>query len=427
MRTNRKYLYKKSAGIICCLLLSVILSGCSLSEEPDIEQYIPPKSSESGQTEEPESVGMSEEDAAYASRDYLEAMSLEEKVGQLFVVNLELLDDSKGNYYEHQKITRKMKESLVKYPVGGVILFSRNIDRRKQTKRLIRKLQRNAQTPLFVAVDEEGGDVARIGGNPGMKTDTFPTMEEIGRTQDADYVYEMAETIGRQIKELGFNVDFAPVADVRTSDLNEEIGSRSFGDDPQKVSKFVSAYVKGLESQNVCSTLKHFPGQGSSKGDTHQGSVDIDSNIASLRKVDFVPFVSGIEAGADMVMISHISVSKVTETSEPASMSELVMTTILREELGFRGLIVTDAFDMASIIENYSVEEAVGESFEAGADIILMPEELPGAYESILEKVKEGTYPEQRLDESVRRILQLKFQKGIMVLDDLTKKVENKS
>lgn len=427
MRTNRKYFYKKSAGIICCLLLSVILSGCSLSEEPDIEQYIPPKSSESGQTEEPESVGMSEEDAAYASRDYLEAMSLEEKVGQLFVVNLELLDDSKGNYYEHQKITRKMKESLVNYPVGGVILFSRNIDRRKQTKRLIRKLQRNAQTPLFVAVDEEGGDVARIGGNPGMKTDTFPTMEEIGRTQDADYVYEMAETIGSQIKELGFNVDFAPVADVRTSDLNEEIGSRSFGDDPQKVSKFVSAYVKGLESQNVCSTLKHFPGQGSSKGDTHQGSVDIDSNIASLRKVDFVPFVSGIEAGADMVMISHISVSKVTETSEPASMSELVMTTILREELGFRGLIVTDAFDMASIIENYSVEEAVGESFEAGADIILMPEELPEAYESILEKVKEGTYPEQRLDESVRRILQLKFQKGIMVLDDLTKKVENKS
>lgn len=427
MYTNRKYLYRKPAGVICCLLLSMILSGCSLSGKSDVEQYIPPKSSESSQKEESQSVGMSEEDAVYASKDYLKAMSLEEKVGQLFVVNLELLDDSKGNYYEHQKITKKMKESLEKYQVGGVIFFSRNIDTRKQTRRLIRKLQRNTQTPLFVTVDEEGGDVARIGSNPKMKTDTFPTMEEIGKTQDADYVYGMAETIGRQIRELGFNVNFAPVADVRTSDLNEEIGSRSFGDDPQKVAKLVSAYVKGLESQNVCSTLKHFPGQGSSKGDTHQGSVDIDSNIASLRKVDFVPFVSGIEAGADMIMISHISVSKVTETSEPASLSELVMTTILREELGFRGIIVTDAFDMASIIENYSVEEAVGESFEAGADIILMPEELPGAYESILQKVKDGTYSEQRLDESVQRILQLKFQKGIMVLDDLSKKVANKS
>jgi beta-N-acetylhexosaminidase len=351
----------------------------------------------------------------------MEDMTLEEKVGQLFVVNLEQLDASKGDYYEHQKITKAMKESLSKYPVGGVILFSRNIHKRKQTKELIRKLQKNSKTSLFVSVDEEGGDVARVGNNPDMKTTSFPTMEEIGSTQDGDYVYEMASTIGEQIGELGFNVDFAPVADVKTSELNQEIGSRSFGDDPEKVAKFVSAYVKGLESKDICATLKHFPGQGSASGDTHQGSVDIDSSIASLRKTDFVPFESGIEAGADFIMVSHISVSKVTETSEPASMSKLVMTTILREELDYKGLIITDAFDMASITKYYSAGEAATGAFEAGADIILMPQDLPEAYNAILDKVKSGDISEKRLNDTVQRILQLKYQKGIMSLTDTTK------
>lgn len=140
----------------------------------------------------------------------------------------------------------------------------------------------------------------------------------------------MGKTIGSEIKELGFNVDFAPVADVKTSDLNEEIGDRSFGDDPDKVADYVSAFVQGLKKVNVASAVKHFPGQGSSSGDTHKGSVNIDSSISKLRKVDFVPFESGIEAGADFVMVSHISVSKVTETSVPASMSPLIMQTIFK-------------------------------------------------------------------------------------------------
>ena len=287
---------------------------------------------------------------------------------------------------------------------------------------MIRKLQKNAAMPMFISVDEEGGDVARIGNNKKMKTDTFPTMEEIGKTQDADYVYYMASTIGSQIGELGFNVDFAPVADVKTSEMNSEIGTRSFGDDPKRVAEFVSAYVKGLESQNICSTLKHFPGQGSSSGDTHQGSVDIDSSISKLRKIDFVPFVSGIEAGADFVMVSHISVSRVTETSEPASVSKLIMTTILREELDYSGLIVTDAFDMACITDKYSAAEAAVKSFNAGADIILMPQDLPEAYDAILSKVKSGKITEKRLNDTVQRILKLKFQKGIMTLEDTAQK-----
>lgn len=412
-----------AAGLSVSLLVSTILTGCELPGRPrQKDVYEPPVSTTAASTEEPEQAGMSDEDATYASLEYLDLMTDEEKVGQLFTVNLEQLDATKGEYFEHKKITKTMKENLQKYPVGGVILFSRNIWNRKQTKKLIRKLQKNAALPMFISVDEEGGDVARIGNNPKMKTDTFPTMEEIGKTQDADYVYYMASTIARQIRELGFNVDFAPVADVKTSEMNSEIGNRSFGDDPKKVAEFVSAYVKGLESENICSTLKHFPGQGSSSGDTHQGSVDIDSSISKLRKIDFVPFVSGIEAGTDFVMVSHISVSRVTETSEPASVSKLIMTTILREELDYSGLIVTDAFDMACITDKYSPAEAAVKSFHAGADIILMPEDLPEAYDAILSNVKSGKITEKRLNDTVQRILKLKFQKGIMTLEDTAQK-----
>lgn len=412
-----------AAGLSISLIVSTVLTGCGLPGKSHRNNvYVPPASTDAASTEEPDVIGMSDEDATYASLEYLDLMTDEEKVGQLFTVNLEQIDDTKGEYYEHKKITKTMKENLQKYPVGGVILFSRNIWNRKQTKKLIRKLQKNAAMPMFISVDEEGGDVARIGNNKKMKTDTFPTMEEIGQTQDADYVYYMASTIGSQIGELGFNVDFAPVADVKTSEMNSEIGTRSFGDDPKKVAEFVSAYVKGLESQNICSTLKHFPGQGSSSGDTHQGSVDIDSSISKLRKIDFVPFVSGIEAGADFVMVSHISVSRVTETSEPASVSKLIMTTILREELDYSGLIVTDAFDMACITDKYSAAEAAVKSFNAGADIILMPQDLPEAYDAILSKVKSGKITEKRLNDTVQRILKLKFQKGIMTLEDTAQK-----
>jgi beta-N-acetylhexosaminidase len=414
---------------LCALLLILNLvvlsgSGCSLPGKKADVDYVPPASETGENTAEPEEVGMSEEDATYASLDYLETMTLEEKVGQLFVVNLEQLDNSKGDYYEFHKITGKMKKTLEKYKVGGVILFSRNISRRKQTKKLLSSLQNNVSVPLFTAVDEEGGEVARVANNPDMKTTTFPTMEEIGQSQDGDYVYDMASVIGQEIGELGFNVDFAPVADVKTSELNQEIGTRSFGDDPETVAKLVSAYVKGLKTQNICSTLKHFPGQGSSDGDTHQDSVDIDSSIAGLRKTDFVPFEAGIEAGADFIMVSHISVSKVTETSEPASMSKLIMTTILREELDYEGLIITDAFDMASITKYYSPGEAAAGAFEAGADLILMPQNLPEAYDAILEKVKSGDIAEKRLNDTVQRILQLKYEKGIMT-ERVTKVTNN--
>ena len=412
MAAMNKYKFIKT---ISSLLLCICLAGCAMpGGKTDV--YTPDESPEAAATGVVRK-GLSRDEAVEAAAGYMENMTVEEKAGQLFIVNLELLDQKNGNYYEWKRFTRRMKKSLDKYHIGGVILFSRNIAGRKQTEKLISRLQENSSIPLFISVDEEGGDVARIANNKKMGTTVFQTMEEIGKTKDASYVYSMGETIGSEISSLGFNVDFAPVADVKTSELNLEIGTRSFGGDPGKVAEFTSAFVKGIQKHNVSATLKHFPGQGSSSGDTHVESVNIDSSIASLRKNDFVPFEAGIAAGADFVMVSHISVSKVTETSQPASMSSLVMDTILRDELGFRGVIITDAMDMASITDNYTSAEAAYGAVSGGADIVLMPLDLEMAYNEIINRINDGSISKERLDASVLRILTVKFMRGIMPVE----------
>ena len=406
-----------------CIVTGLLFTttGCSVfgPKQKPYKTYKPSVSETPVASEQP-GVNLSEEQAGEFARRYLAKMTTEQKVAQLFVVKLEELDGSQGGYYEFRKCTKGMKTTLSQIPVGGVVLFSRNISTRKKTSKLIQRLQVNSQTPLFVTVDEEGGSVARIASNKKMKTTKFPTAESIGKTKDGEYVYNMGRTIAREIRALGFNVNFAPVADVKTSDLNTEIGERSFGSDPGKVSDMVAAFVQGSQERGVCATLKHFPGQGSSDGDTHQGSVDIDSSISKLRDLDFVPFKAGIDAGAEFVMVSHISVSRVTETKEPASMSELIMKTILREELGFSGIVITDAFDMASITDNYTPGEAALQSFMAGADIILMPNDLTQAYQAILNAVNSKKITQSRLDESVIRILTTKFKHGILTQEDLT-------
>lgn len=349
--------------------------------------------------------------------DILENMTLEEKIGQLFMVNLELLDNRQGDYYNHQKLTKEMKKALKKYHVGGVIFFARNISTTKQTKTLIEKLQANSKVPLFISVDEEGGEVARIANNDNMRTTKFPTMEEVGEMADKEYAYNMGETIGKEIKELGFNLNFAPVADVRTNELNTEIGNRSFGSDERLVSEMVVEVVKGLQSQGVSATLKHFPGHGDASKDSHEGAVDVENDINRLRKVELVPFKAGIKAGADLIMVSHISVSRITGTTEPASLSSLVMKDMLRTEMGFDGVIITDAMNMKAITDYCDVKEVAVNCILAGADICLMPQDLPVAYEAVLEAVENGILTEKRINDSVTRILELKIKRGLILSD----------
>lgn len=349
--------------------------------------------------------------------DILDNMTLEEKVGQLFIVNLELLDNTKGNYYEYRELTDKMNKSISKYHVGGVCFFARNIETREQTMKLITDLQGKSKFPMFITVDEEGGQVARIANNNNMQTTKFPTMEEVGKMEDKEYAFNLGDTIGREIRELGFNVDFAPVADVRTNELNTEIGDRSFGSEPKLVGNMVKEVVTGLQGQGISATLKHFPGHGDAASDSHKGAVNVENDIERLRDVEFVPFKVGIKAGADFVMISHISISRVTEDTVPASLSSLVLKEMLRMELGFEGIAITDALNMKAITDQYTPKQAAKKAFIAGADTLLMPESLPDSYNSILQAVKEGSITMERLDESVGRILETKVKRGIIPVD----------
>ena len=344
-------------------------------------------------------------------------MTLEQKIGQLFIVNFEQLDTRKGDAYDFTKATATMREALKEYNVGGVIFFAGNIKNPEQTTKFIDKLQGFSNVPMFIAVDEEGGEVARIANNKKMNTTKFPSMEEVGAMNDEEYAYNMGKTIGKEIKEFGFNLDFAPVADVRTNEQNTEIGNRSFGDDPKLVAKLVSQVVTGLQEENVISTLKHFPGQGTTNDNSHEGAVDVTSDINELRKVSFIPFKEGIKSSVDMIMVSHLSISNVTGSTKPASMTELVMKDILRTELSFDGVIITDAMNMKAITKYYTPGEAAVSAINAGADIILMPENFKSAYRAVLHAARNGKIDEKTIDKSVQRILELKIKRGIIPED----------
>lgn len=411
--------------LITMLLFSLFVTGCGKNSKPQVENKEPQQSAEATVTpevmDEPQVTG--EEGTVFTdsnqitglAKAILSNMTIEEKVGQMFLVNLESLDNTKGTFFEHRKITKRMKKNLEQYSVGGVILFSRNIETREQTIKLNSDLQANSNIPLWVSVDEEGGDIARIGNNPNMKTTQFPSMEVVGSTEGSKFCYNMGKTIGTEIKELGFNLDFAPVADVRTNERNTEIGNRSFGSDADLVAKLSSAVVKGLQSTGVSSTLKHFPGHGDAEGDTHKSSVNIGSDINRLRTVDFVPFKKGIKAGADFIMISHISISRVAGNTLPASLSPLVMKDIVRTELGFNGVVITDAMDMKAITNNYSAGEAALKAINAGADVVLAPADFVEAYNKVVNAVIHGDMEESRIDESVQRILETKIKRGLIL------------
>lgn len=417
----------KYSKIVICLTFLIFFmltfTGCSKKNEI--------KNEDSNHTEEvvtTEVVMENEEEFDDDIRDNmiqtaLANMTLQEKIGQLMIVNLELLDDST----ECQAITKKMKEKIKNYPVGGVIFFARNIDTPKQTKQFIQSLQKSSKYPMFISVDEEGGEISRIGNNPKMKTTKFPSMSEIGKSGDEEKAFQVGDTIGKEIKELGFNLDFAPIADLETNPNSPEIGKRSFSSDPEIAAKMVAKVVEGLQGQNVSATLKHFPGHGSAEDDTHKGYADINQSIKQLREVEFIPFQAGIEAGVDFVMVSHLSICNVTDEKTPASLSSLMITEILRNELGYQNLIITDALNMKAITKFYSSGDAAVRAINAGADLLLMPENLEEAFDALYQAVLEGKLDEKRIDESITRILKIKLERGVIEKNDplFTKKQEN--
>ena len=398
--------FGKRAGLLI-LILVLVLAGCrggKPEKDSSGKEETTRTEEEGGQVDEITLEGM--------AMDVLDTMSLQEKIGQLFIVCTDSLDFS-----AETEMTEDMRKNLQLYQPGGIIFFSFNIDEPEQTGTFIRDMQDSVKIPLFIGVDEEGGLVARVANNEKMNTTSFPPMKQVGDTGSLEMALEVGRTIGKDLSALGFNLDFAPVADVMTNEANTEIGERSFGSDPRLVADMVDEVVKGLQENNVCATLKHFPGQGSSGDDTHRGYVGLDVTIDDLRESDFLPFKRGIRAGADFVMVSHVSVDEVTGNDVPSSLSPVVVSDILRDELQFENVIVTDAMNMKSITKFYDSDEAAVLAFTAGNDMILMPDDFLLAMEGITEAVNEGNISEEAIDEAVLRILKVKILRGIIPED----------
>ena len=263
---------------------------------------------------------------------------------------------------------------------------------------------------LFQAVDEEGGSVTRV--QKMLWKTPVENMSYYGKLNDYSATYNAGITIGTYLNACGFNVNFAPVADVNISETNE-LGSRIFSSDPLVVSDMCTAIIKGLKSQKVASTLKHFPGLGAGTGNTHYETVEIDRSLEELEITEFPAFKGGIDAGADFVMVGH-QIVKAAGDKLPADLSSVVVTDWLREKLGFEGIVITDSQSMGAITNIYTSGEAAIKSIEAGVDIILMPNDLRAAVDDVEAAVKSGKLSEERIDESVIRILEKKNEMGLL-------------
>ena len=346
----------------------------------------------------------------------LESMTLEQKVAQLFVVTPEQLTGVSQAVVAGSATQRALDD----IPVGGLCYFAQNITGDQQLRDLLSGTYDMASCSgtgiaPFLAVDEEGGSlVARVANSGYFDVQRFPNMAEVGATGDETQAAHVGAAIGEYLHEIGFNVDFAPVADVLTNSQNEVIGPRAFSSDPDVAVRMVSAEVSAMLGAGTMPCIKHFPGHGDTAGDSHTGDVVSLRSAEEIRACEYKPFQAGIEAGCPFVMVGHIETPNLAADGLPASLSKTMITDELRGRLGFEGVVISDSFVMGAITQRYAPADAAVRFIQAGGDIVLMPENLQDAYQGLLEAAGESVIEESRIDESVMRILEVKKQAGIL-------------
>lgn len=342
------------------------------------------------------------------------SMSVEEKIGQLFMIAVRKTYDNQLPLIVDENIINMLN----KYKPGGFIMFQQNIDTAEQTQNFINDLQANTEIPLFIGIDEEGGVVSRLQSSGKVGATKFPASQIVGNKNDSELAYSLGSVIGKELHALGFNMNFAPVADINTNPNNPVIGNRAFSSDANIVSKMVVAEVNGMQEQNVSSVIKHFPGHGDTKTDTHDGFTYVESDLNRLEQIELVPFKEAINFGVDGIMVSHIALPNVTDNNIPSSLSKVIISDILRQKLQYNGIIITDALDMKAITQNYNSSQVATMAIEAGVDILLMPDDLDLAYSSLYNAIKDNTISQERIDESVKRILSLKYDRNLFDMID---------
>ena len=336
-------------------------------------------------------------------------MSLREKVGQMFFIRLEALDpdyisdELSGKYIKHDILNDEMIDTYNEYPCGGIVLFAKNLNDERQLITLTNNIHNLNNRPL-ICIDEEGGVVSRIANSNKFRVKKTPNNNTMTTYDDA---YNQGYYIGSYLKKYHIDIDFAPVADINSDSQNNIIGERSFGDNPILVSTMVNAFISGLHDNNIIACTKHFPGHGNSKDDSHLNEVNIEDTLEMLKEEELVPFINNLDI-SDMVMIGHIKTPNTTNDDLPASLSKEIITDILRDTYKYDGLVITDSFEMAAITKYYTNQEVVLSAIEAGVDILLMPENYKEAFDTVVDAVNNNQIKEERINESVKRILKLK-------------------
>lgn len=329
--------------------------------------------------------------------EVISKMSLEDKIGQMILAGI-----------SGTTMDTNAKNLVNQFHVGGIIFYKDNFETPAQAIQLVNqmKAENSSNLPLFLSTDQEGGTVTRL---PGGLTN-FPPNKQIGKINNPEFSYKVGTLLGRELKEFGLNLDFAPVLDINSNPNNPVIGARSFGNNAEIVSELGIQTMKGIQSQNVIPTIKHFPGHGDTSVDSHLELPIVNKSLEELKKLELIPFERGIAHGADIVMVAHILLPQL-DKNNPASMSKAVMTDLLRKQLGFKGVIITDDMTMGAITEHFDIGKAAVESVKAGSDIILVGHDYNKVVKiisSLKTAVQNGEISQQRLNESIERIIQLK-------------------
>ena len=405
-------------------LALLLLTGCcrdipAVSTDFQTEAAVPSESvpvpettAEPEPTSEPSAVPETTEESTvspFSVSDYIKTMTLREKIGQLFLVTPEVIPIDASQPEDSDSF----RSALEAYPVGGLVLFTEHLISPEQVKTFCETVKDAGKIPLFLAIDEEGGLVSRLANHPDFDLPRYESAGAVGADGDPEKSLEMGTSIGSYLHEYGFNLDFAPDADVNTNPDNPVIGSRAFSSDPQVAAQLARAFADGLNNQGIIPTFKQFPGHGDTAEDSHAGIAVSHKTAEEMDACEWLPFR---EAGPDeLVMAGHIAAPELTGNNVPATFSRQIITDILKEKLGFSGLVVTDSLSMGAVTENDSSSEAALLALEAGCDLLLMPDDLDEALDGIQSAVESGDFPEERLDETVEKILNFKISRGIWI------------
>ena len=392
-----------------CLALALLLCGCRAGAG---SMAAPPEEEPAAPAAETVQQGTDPDPAAAL----LGQLSLREKVGQLFMVRPDALDPTQtqtqindANAAGVTAVTDGMRTMLAQYPVGGVCIFGKNLAGPGQITAFNADLQAASALPLFIAVDEEGGAVSRLANHPAFDLPRYAGAAAVGASGDPAEAEEMGRTIGAYLYEYGFNMDFAPVADVNTNPDNPVIGARAFSPEAAVAADMAAAMARGLYGAGVLPTFKHFPGHGDTAEDSHTGTAVTRRTREEMQECELLSFLAAEGETPHAVMVGHITAPALSDDGLPASLSAPIVTGLLREELGQTGvLVVTDSLAMQAVTDRYSPGEAAVMALQAGCDLLLMPDGLAEAFEAVLAAVEDGPLPEARIDERVYRILQYK-------------------